>query len=91
MVGISADRTDSLCVISDPEEVAELAARIGLDRSEKVGSFDTLLAAEAMDYRGLPLPTLDSPTSARVRRDPTPGSLTDLLGRLRTLQPKQNS
>jgi len=87
MVGVSADRLDTLCEISDPEEVAQLAARIGIDRSAKGGSFDALLAGEASDYKDLQPSTKDATASVRTRRLETPGSLTNLLGRLRSLPP----
>ena len=86
MVGGSADRLDSLCEISDPEEVAELSARVGIDRSLAAEPFDTLLAGEASDYQDSEPSPSDTTTTKRSRLAGPSGSLTGLLGRLRALQ-----
>lgn len=88
MVGISADRLDCLCEVSEPDEVAHLASRVGMGQLETEGSFDSLLTDEAEEYRGVEPLAEASMDLERPPRTVVPASLTALLGRLRTVQPK---
>lgn len=50
LVGMAGDRLNSLCEVTDPEEVAELTAHVG--KSTRTGNaFDRLLSHELKDYR----------------------------------------
>ena len=88
VVGMSPDRLDSLCEISDPEEVAEMGLRIGSQRTGSADEFNALLAGEASDYPDASPPVSDLRGRECSHRAGTPGALKDLLSKLRTLQPK---
>lgn len=51
MVGVAGDRVAALCEVSDPDEVAELVARIDTSGKHAVPGFDHLLYREADCYR----------------------------------------
>jgi hypothetical protein len=89
LVGISADRMSALSEITDPEEVAELAARTTNTAVSKASrEFDDLLQREAGDYRDT---FEESPPASRPAASPVAGviaPLSDLLNRLRALQSK---
>jgi flagellar biosynthetic protein FliO len=87
LVGVSGDRLSRLCEVSDPEEVAELAARAGIGTTPSTNAFDNLLLHEAASYEEPDEPELaggdrsDGPDGGRVSR-----SLTGLLTRLRSVR-----
>jgi len=91
VVGVSPDRLDSLCEISDPEEVAELGLRIGSQRTGSADEFNALLAGEASDYPDASPPVSDLRERESSQRAGTPGALKELLARLRTMQTKQSA
>lgn len=91
LVGISSDRIQALCTISEPEEVAELSVRLGSGSgsgSGRGGRFDSLLAEETTDYNDLePLEEEASPAAgSRNRVSGASNQLASLLGKLRGLQ-----
>lgn len=51
MVGVAGDRVTALCEVSDPDEVAELAARVDTSDKQAGPGFDHLLHGEAACYR----------------------------------------
>ena len=86
LVGISSDRVQTLCELNGPEEVADVAARIGADGLQRAGAFDDLLRREAEDYRS---PLEEDPEHERCSASRVAGAtrqLTGLLERLRSLQ-----
>jgi len=83
-VGVSPDRVDALCEISDPEEVADLTVRGGA-QTARGGNFDEWLFREAAEYCE-PVDRLpeERPPSSAASRSPKP--LKDLLHRLRKMK-----
>ena len=88
MVGVAGDRVNTLCEVSDPEEVAELAARTGTPAEPGAGRFDDLLLGEAADYRKVLEEEVGETRRASAKGARAREPLTDLLSRLRTLQAK---
>lgn len=87
LIGLSGDRITQVCQVTDPEEVAELAARTGAARTPSGEDFDTLLVQEAEDYHSA-LGEGEKPRGRftnRKRMQPR-GQLGALLGKLRKLQ-----
>ena len=86
MIGVSPDRLSTLCEVSDPEEVAELATRLAARTGRGEDAFDEQLFREVASYAEPPEEVVDDiPRNARgAWRHRRP--LTDLLGKLRTLQ-----
>lgn len=50
LVSMAGDRVNSLCEVTDPEEVAELTAHVG-NTTRSGNAFDNLLSHELKDYR----------------------------------------
>ena len=89
LVGVCGDRVTTISEVTDPDEVAALAARIGSSRGQKRDDFGDLLAGEEDDYR----PEAErhdarGRTFASASVDGARGSLGDLLRRLKTLHRK---
>lgn len=86
LVGISGDKVNGLCEISEPDEVAYLANRTGTSMKRGTSGFDDLMFREEAGYHeaeALPdKPRAASPAERLRIREP----LKDLLRRLRTLQ-----
>ena len=88
LVGVSPERVSLLCEVSDPGEVAELAARTGSPSAAGRRAFDRLLAGESAEY------CMEAKEASAERPPPgsgpgkTPRPLGDLLNRLRVLQSK---
>jgi len=85
LVGMSGERVNTLCEISDPEEAAELSFRTeSTTVRQDAEGFERLLIEEAADYRR---PTIEQIKETELRvagaaRKP----LVELLQRLRSLQ-----
>ena len=88
LVGVSGDRVNTLCEVSDPGEVAELAARTGTSGDLAAGDFDDRLLREVADYRTVAEPETGQVRSTRERRVRAREPLNDLLRKLRALQSK---
>ena len=98
LVGVSPDRVETLCEITDPDEVAELTARVGSGAFAQTRAFDRVLAGEAAGFRSEAEDTSERPPgeSPAGASGPSCGSageparrsgpLTDLLQRLRALR-----
>ncbi len=86
LLGVSGERVSMLSEITDPEEVSELALRVGSTPTISRSVFDRTLDAESMDYQHAePKASADvaPPARRRVRKS---ASLQDLLAKIRTLQ-----
>lgn len=88
LVSVGGDHVSPLCEVAEPEEVADLAARIAASGGRPAEAFDGLLQKESADYEhvadsgdGDPAKRAASPRVVRGR-----AALSDLLNRLRTLQ-----
>lgn len=86
LVGISGDKVNGLCEISDPDEVAYLANRTGTSIKQETSGFDDLMLREEAGYR-------EAETLPDKARSPSPAEgprarepLKDLLRKLRMLQ-----
>lgn len=88
LLGVSGDRVTTLCEVCDPDEVAELAARVGAAGGRATGDFDDLLVREAGGYSASAPADVDETASARSGGSPAREPLNDLLRRLRVLQSK---
>ena len=86
MIGVSPDRLSRLCEVSDPEEVAELAARIAARSGPGDAPFDRQLFREAARYHEPPEEVTGELPPGAGRALKPQGSLTELLGKLRRLQ-----
>ena len=89
MVGTSPDSVTVLSEITDPEEVADLAARTGLGSARRGTGFEDLLSKEATGYRTPDRAVKDKPRFGKAgasHKRPATQGLTDLLDRLRTLR-----
>ena len=91
LVGVCGDRVTTISEVTDPDEVADLAARIGSSRGQKGDDFGDLLAGEEDDYR----PEAERHDARGRSVAPVSGdgggargSLGDLLRRLKTLHTK---
>ncbi|UCE60326.1 MAG: flagellar biosynthetic protein FliO [Phycisphaerales bacterium] len=88
-VGVSGDRIERLCEIDDSEEVAELAARVGMREVRGGNGFDELLFRETTEYRD---PSDERAEDARKHLDIVTarnrGPLKDLIRRLKKLNAK---
>lgn len=90
LVGLSGDRMTILSEVSDPDEVADLAARVNESGTRARGTFDDILISEATDFRSATAPkdedTKHVPAAIGGRRRLT--GLQDLVDRLKSLQTK---
>jgi flagellar biogenesis protein FliO len=86
LIGVCGDRVSSLCEISDPDEVARLAARTGASVKRDAGGFDDLLLREESDYREAKEPAAEGRRPARGGGARTREPWKDLLRKLRALQ-----
>jgi flagellar biogenesis protein FliO len=91
LIGVAGDRVTPLSEVTDPHEVAELAALSGDTLQASATRFDATLLKEALGFDGEPREygghdPADEPGAARDPRTPSRYSVTDLLGRLRRLQ-----
>ena len=86
LVGMSAERVNTLCEISDAEEVAELSLRAGTATAPDAEGFERLLVEEAADYRHDLLEEVKEPGSKAAGAVWIRKPLSDLLHRLRALQ-----
>ncbi len=88
LVSVGGDHISPLCEVVDPDEVADLAARIAASGGRPAEAFDGLLQKESADYEHVPdSGDVDPPkrvASPRVVRGRA--ALSDLLNRVRTLQ-----
>ncbi len=85
-VGISGDRMTTLSQISDPGEVAELAARAGVRAARRSDGFDELLLREAAEYRTPSDETDEALVSTSAKVSTNRGPVRDLLRKLQTLR-----
>lgn len=85
-VGISGDRMTTLSQISDPGEVAELAARAGVQTAGRSDGFDELLLREAAEYRTPSDETDETLASTSDKVSTNRGPVRDLLRKLQTLR-----
>lgn len=85
-VGISGDRMTTLSQISDPGEVAELAARAGVQTAGRSDGFDELLLREAAEYHTPSHETDETLVSTSDKVSTNRGPVRDLLRKLRTLR-----
>jgi len=88
VVGVCADRVETVCEIHDPEEVAELAACCGAQAARGGKAFEGFLFRESAEYHE---PAGETDEGERRPSPPARGSsgprpLNDLLHRLRTLR-----
>jgi len=86
LVGMSGEHVNTLCEISEADEVAELSLRTDTVPTQEAEGFERLLIEEAADYRQPVVGEAKDagPTAAETVRTRKP--LSDLLHRLRTLQ-----
>lgn len=92
LVGISGDKMNTLCEITNPQEVAELIARVDTTQSSHATGFENLLAKETADYTeskpDLHTETIHADDDHRSHRQgwlKTP-ALSELKNKLRLLQ-----
>ena len=86
LLGVSGDRVSMLTEVTDPEEVSELALRIGPVPTVTRSVFDRTLDAESKEYEHAaqePEADVVPPARRRIRKS---ASLQDLLAKIRTLQ-----
>jgi len=83
LVGIGPNRVDAICDVTDPEEVALLAARTTGRGSPSAQAFDDLLDREAAGFRSSSEGSAGASFSPAAR---PPGAIRDLLNRLRMMQ-----
>ena len=84
LLGISADRMATLCEVTDPDEVLELLARGGEDKSKRE-AFDGWLTHESASYRPSD-EAREYVVEPSTRGSETPPPVARLLTRLRSLQ-----
>lgn len=90
LIGLSGDRMTTLSEISDPNEVADLAALVNESGTRPPDGFDELLMSEATDFRSTTVPEQADTTPVKT----TSGGgrrltgLQDLVDRLKSLQTK---
>lgn len=91
LVGVCGDRLTTISEVTDPDEVAALAARIGSSHGQKGDDFGDLLAGEEDDYRSEAerrVAGVRSVASVSADGGGGRGSLGALLRRLKTLHTK---
>lgn len=92
LVGISGEHMNTLCEITNPEEIAELTTRMGLSQSPHATGFENMLSREtqgyvesAMDPATEVMPNADQQQNRRASWLKTP-ALSELKKKLRSLQ-----
>ncbi len=85
LVGISPDRVQALSEVSDPEEAAELAGRVGARWPAGRDDFDSLLTRETAAYEP---PAQEAAAVRGEATDRSSAPLRDLLRKLKALQSK---
>lgn len=92
LVGISGEHMNTLCEITNPEEIAELTTRMGLSQSSHATGFENMLSREtqgyvesAMDPATEVMPGDDPQQNRRASWLKTP-ALSELKKKLRSLQ-----
>jgi flagellar biosynthetic protein FliO len=88
MVGVSPDRLNTLCEIDGAEEVADLAARAGMNGTRRGRGFEEVLVREARELSESAEAAGDEVVRAGSRPITAREPLTDLLNRLRGLRSK---
>ena len=86
LVGMSAERVQTLCEIGSPEEVAELALRLDGGIERHAAGFEQLLSEEAADYRRNYADGAEAAGSRAAESGRGRKPLSELLHRLRALQ-----
>ena len=86
LIGVSPDRMQTLCEIHNPDEVAELTARLGMPAARAGRAFDEQLFDEAVRYQGDWGPQVEPTPSAKIRPGKRREPVKDLLNKLRVLQ-----
>lgn len=90
LVGLSGDRMTTLSEVSDPDEVADLAALVNESGTLHHEGFDDILLSEAADFRSTAAPERADTVEVRKARIGGRGltGLKDLVDRLKSLQTK---
>lgn len=86
LVGVSGDRLSGLCEVADPEEVAELAARVGVETNPRTDAFDDLMLHEAELYKNTQDQEPQNAGLVHADRGRISRPLTDLLRKLRSVK-----
>jgi hypothetical protein len=85
LVGVSGDRMERLCEITDADEVLGLLSEVrGVEARSDV--FEAVLGHEASTFREPDAPTRPEASTRSVGGNSTPATVTRLLTRLRALQ-----
>lgn len=90
LVGLSGDRMTTLSEVSDPDEVADLAALVNESGTRHHEGFNDILLSEAADFRSTDAPERADTVEVRKARGGVRGltGLKDLVDRLKSLQKK---
>lgn len=88
LVGVSPERVDTLCEITDPQEVADLLARTQLPQRRGAKRFDDVMLREAIQYDSVDVDHLTTEHASSRSSGGSDGALTGLLRRIKTLQTK---